>query len=207
MNTSILKNKLAFLLFLLATALVSCQKEADLNPSSGNNASNILGNWNFVSLNGKVSQREELSDPLLGSIKTVATIDYLTTANTGTLKVEPSKMTMTGLGYHVQTDVKMYLYENNVLIDSVITPMQYTAPPSNSELSYRLIGADSIHFDGGMISFTGSPQQSSAIGGKIRFEGNKMIWTIPFSEITSEIISGIRQTTESKATAIFTFQR
>lgn len=196
------------------TMLISCQKETDFGTAqagggSGGTNNSIIGTWRFIEMEAKTESTTTLSAPFLGTLKTVAKSEYKTIQNGGTMKIEATKMTGIDFTYSINTTVKGYVYEDNVLTDSIEAPLSFTLPPTNSTATYKKIGTDSIHIEtGNFIQIQGSgPVQSKPGGFRIKVEGDKLILTTIFSENKANNSGGINETQNMHATLKSSYQR
>jgi len=109
-----------FLVFLSAILLISCQKELTMDSSLGlagtGTTAGLKGNWKFIGMFSKTESIVELNDGV-DVLKTVSLSEFNSLQNTGTVKIDGSKMTSTGFGYQVDTLATGLIYENNILID------------------------------------------------------------------------------------------
>jgi hypothetical protein len=198
------------LLLVLIVALTACQKESstELSPG-GTSGGSITGTWKLLQMEAKTTATAILSIPSVGTIKTVTVSDYTTTDNEGVLKIDERKMDGVGLAYSLNTVVKAYTYEDNVLTDSIEAPMSFTLPPTNYSAAYTKVGADSIRIEaGGVMDIQGSGSVAAQPGGfKFKVEGNKLVLSTVYSDSQTETDSGITQTLSRYATLTSTYQR
>lgn len=157
----------------LMVVLASCKKEEDNSPG-GNQSIDGSYKLKFISSHQNTSTEGSFGE------KAVGITDFTTTNNNGTIVFNGTTLTATGLTYDVNTDMKVYLYDANILIDSTTLPFTFTLPPSNSTGTYQLIGADSIYFPQGSLTSgiggSGSTQ-SGPSGGRYTISGNLLTIT------------------------------
>lgn len=143
------------ILLLMAVLFASCTKEESLeiidNPGSGQ----LQGNYIFLSMQAHTNSTIEMRDGI-DVVKTVTISDYITKDNVGTVVIDAGKFTSTAMGYSIDTTVKGYYYMNGVLDEELDMPFSFSVPPLNSVAPYKLLGADSLIFTGGIISTPGS---------------------------------------------------
>lgn len=210
-----MRAKLVWTFIIISTITISCQKEASFDPNNSNggggstSGQSIIGNWKFIEFNAKTKSTGIATDPVLGNIKTVTVSDYTTKNNDGTLNIEASKLTATALTYSVNSVAKVYMYEDNVLVDSLDFPFQTTMPPSTSTSTYTRVGVDSLYLNSGLFttSATGSSTQTLGGGVKLKFDGNKMVWTSVYKNNSVQNINGVSVTKIDEATLTSTFQK
>lgn len=159
----------------LLSVIVSCTKSND-EPSS---ASSIDGTWKFVSMSATTESTMSYKDPYDNSNNKVITRSaYTSTDNGGTVTFSGSTMSGTGVTYQVNTTAHGYSYVNNELEDSVTSPVTFSYPATNSNSSYKIIGKDSIYFNGQiLVSDQNGTIDSSPSGGKFAIVGNTLTLT------------------------------
>ena len=106
---------------LITVLFLSCKKNS--NSPSPTNA--IIGTWNFISMNATTSVILQ-STQGAQTQKTVTTSSYTTQNNTGTIVIDASTMKTNNLSYSVNTTAKSYVYQNNVLRDSLESPFTHS---------------------------------------------------------------------------------
>lgn len=157
-------------LFSLVILLAACKKD------SPNSTSNIEGTYNLKYISVKSNST------VIGSSgdKAVTISEYSTTDNTGTISFSEGVLSTQDVTYVVNTQAKVYVYDGSDLLDSLSFPFNYTIPPLNSVLQYKIIGADSIYLtQGGLTSTIGGTgsYQTMASGGHYSFSGNLLTIT------------------------------
>ena len=187
--------KLLLLIAVLATALISCQKEVNLQNQNGGGgqASDITGNYKFVSMTASTKSTITTgSGPLQEKAITVS--DYTSTNNIGTVAITSDKFNTTGIGYDVDGIAYGYFYLGGVLIDSLEFPFNVTIPPTSGSSNYRRITNDSIYFDGGFINNDptggGTPTQAIPTGARLSWASDTLILRTSFSMATTQDIGG-----------------
>jgi hypothetical protein len=210
------KTRLFLLSFLTAVVLISCQKEKSIdttdpagNGGGGGTAGSEVGTWKFLGIHALTNATIDITDGT-DNIKTVTLSEYTSTQNTGTIKFDGAKATTTGLSYAVSFTAKGYIYENNVLSDSIEFPFDIALPATSSTAGYKKIGTDSLYFtSGGFISVDGGGGSSptEAAGYKLRFEADKMYMKLNYNKTETETDQGITTKNISKATVEVTLQK
>jgi hypothetical protein len=187
---------------------VSCQKELSMDSSLGlGGTTTLVGNWKFVGIHSKTESIVELSDGI-DVLKTITLSEYYSKNNTGTIVIDDSRMTGTNVGFEVDTIARGFLYENNVLIDTLSAPFSFIAPTTNSVSPYVRISADSLYFTGGLFAIgTGSATAASPIGVKVEFRDDKVLMTYKFTNLETEDVLGLRQTKKQSALTVITYQK
>lgn len=213
--------KLLCILLVGAIAFTACQKELDdLEADTGNNGggdnnggdngdsiTSIIGTYNFISIDAKTKSIGTIDISGVES-KTILFLDYITTNNMGTVAIDDSTMTATGLSYTASDSIRTYTYENDVLIDSAIQPLEFTLPATNSSGKYKLIGADSIYFtEGGLVSVEGASVNSQPSGGRISFNGDTLKLSQSISIDTIMNLSGFFYHVTQTGTAVVTMHK
>ncbi|MRG44155.1 hypothetical protein GFS24_03470 [Chitinophaga sp. SYP-B3965] len=183
-------------MLLLAVLFASCTKEESLeiidNPGSGQ----LQGNYIFLSMQAHTNGTLEAVDGA-ESVKTVTISDYITKNNVGTVVIDAGKFTTTGMGYSIDTTIKGFYYYNGILDEEIEMPFQFSIPPLNSIAPYRLLGADSLIFTGGIVSIPGgggtgpaSPESRA----KYAFSGDTLILYQGYYSKTTTLQQGMRVT-------------
>ncbi|RPD42879.1 hypothetical protein [Chitinophaga barathri] len=178
-----------YLPLLLATVLFSCAEES-IEPNS---EGKLIGDYDFVSLSVDGTTVSETIFPD-ETTKVVAEVIYHTKNNTGTYTFDGKKIIGMNVGYSVDTTLKAVYYVDGVKDDEFELPFAATIPPLNSAGTYKLIGEDSLYFEGGFISPPsggGAPMVSGPSGARFVVTGNTLILTAKFSTSTSTTQMGI----------------
>lgn len=189
---------------------IACQKELSIDSLLGNgggSTNSVVGKWKFINVDAKTESIVEVTDGI-DTEKSISLSNYTSTNNKGTITFDATTMNSSGLGYDVNTLVKVYLYLNGTLEDSLESPFSFSVPLSNGTSTYKQINSDSLYFENGGFVFQGGATQSSQPGGaRIKFEGNRLLMTSSSIQTTSEINAGITQKLTNKITAIFTLEK
>jgi hypothetical protein len=161
-----MKRNLFLMLSFILVILASCGKDKT-NPES--NA--IQGTYKLKSLSAKTNSTITGTD----GEKEITTSDYISINNAGTILIDASNFTATGLSYEINTTSTTSFYQDNEFVDSFSMPFNVIIPATNSGAPYKLIGADSIYFQNGSmtsgIAGNGSIQ-TGGNGGKYTLSGN-----------------------------------
>ena len=204
------KVKIAILIAFISLLFVACQKELTMDSSlglAGGSTANLKGNWKFIGMYSKTEAIIELSDGI-DILKTITRSEYYTRNNTGTLEIDGSKMISNNFGFEVDTVATGLIYENNVLIDSVIAPFNFVLPPANSVSPYTQVTADSIYFTGGQFSsIGGTTPLNKPTGVKLKVQGDKLSMTINLSITDLQTSMGITQSKKEKVSTVLTYQK
>lgn len=196
--------KLFFPIAIICLFLISCSKEKSVDSSTntpggpGGSGNSLIGNWKLVGIHISTKAVIEMNDAGI-DVKTITYSDYDTKDNQGTMKVTSTKMENVNWGYSVDDVAIGYYYEDNVLIDSLEFPLVVTTPTSSSTVTYKLIGADSIHYESGAV-----PGQD---GARYKIENNMLTITSYYNSTTTGSEQGVPYTQTNSAKAITTLQR
>ena len=210
-----------FLIGSILLTLVACQKEQSVDTlngapgaggttggGTGSGSGSEKGTWKVLSMRGITSSIVEYT--LSGdNIKSVTLSDYTTENNGGTITLDGSTMTGTGVTYSVDDSYIGYFYTNGVLDDSLEVPLDYSIPPTNSTASYKKVKSDSIYVQAGAFTMVGSSGTTpSAAGGyKLAWNGDKMTMTAVFDDSKIQFTQGISMRMTQHAVQIVTLQK
>lgn len=176
-------------LVVLAATLFSCQKQIgfdspiipddDTIPVTGGD---IKGNWKFLYVDMDLKTTTEFAESGF-NVKAVSSYNTRSTSNAGTIKIDATNFAGTGLSYTVNTDVKVITYFNNVKGDEVTTPLNFPVPPYNFTSPYKIVTADSIHFESSLLmnlpnADPSVPVQSPATGAKFQVKSDTLIISV-----------------------------
>ena len=179
----------------------SCKKSSD-SPSNA-----ISGNYKFVSVHATTSDSEQYTD--LGVVnKTVTTSEYTSTNNTGSVVIDASNFTATGIGYSVSTIAHARIYEDGAIVDSLDLPFDVTIPASSSVSKYNLSGADSIHFtSGAFISGAGVSTGGAPSNGTYKLENGQLTIALSAVKDSVDMSSGTAVTIHQELNGTITLQK
>lgn len=216
-----------FLLLIAAfvSVLVACQKEVsdeggnpaggtlptDSLPNQGDTAhgsNTVIGSWKLVSVQGTGAQTATFSQAGIG-IKAVTATNFISENNGGTVTFDSTTMTANGITLNINTTANTYLYQNNVLLDSLTNPLNQSVPPQDATSGYTKIGADSLNFvDGAFLNaLTGGLFPAPPTGCKVSFSGNIMKMTIAYDAVTTQDYQGIPATITIHMVMVVTLQK
>ncbi|MCW3117708.1 MAG: hypothetical protein JWM28_1790 [Chitinophagaceae bacterium] len=196
------KNLYPAFLFCSLLYLVSCKKESSINPVN----SNIQGSYTFISLTAITTSTQIVTDGTTTD-KTITRSNYTTKDNTGTLTIDASKMTSTGLSYRIDTMATADYYEDNVFIETYEVPFQFTVPTSSSTSEYKWVTSDSVYFASGTVFTDGVTSPSGPSGARIKLEGDKLYVTGSNEQSSQDNSSGYLINSNLKADIIAIYQK
>jgi len=191
------KSLLILTAFSASVFFVSCTKESSQPVTSGN----IQGTWSFQSMDITSTSTQEYTESGITS-KTVTTSDYTTGDNTGTIVIDGSTMTSSNLSYSVNTIAHASIFSNGVLLTTQDIPFNFTAPASSGNATYTMVGADSIHFDGGSIFMSDMITDITPSGAKLSMEGDVLSMTQYVNQTVTKLIYGLPVTVTTDAKAV-----
>jgi hypothetical protein len=198
-----MKMKFLFFLFLSSSVfLISCKK--DSSDTSGSN--NLKGTYKFVSVTASTISTQIVTDGTTVD-KSVTYSDYTTKNNTGTLVIDDKNITSTDLSYSVDTTARVFLYEDDVLVDSFEDEFQIDVPASSATSGYKVVGNDSIYVTSGSMFFNGTNSSTDPAGIKYKIEGDKLHIYGGKTQTTQQNQSGYMVTQKAEATIVATYQK
>ncbi len=185
--TSTLTTMLFAILFLF-----SCKKESNQSTSSG-----LVGNWKFISSAGTTTASSAFT--LAGTAIKVETILNYTSSNPkGVYKISQTTFSGEAVGYDYQGNLTVKQYEDNILQSEDTNPVNTTIPPSNISSQYKLIGTDSIYFEGNAPG-TQNGASGTPGGCKYKIEGTKLSLFMNTNTTKTSNQGGIITTDNQKA--------
>ncbi len=150
--------------------LLSCKKDAN-NNSNPTNA--LAGVWNFEGI-----QSSNLVNTSNGTNTTIFTSVYATTENNGTLNISGDTMTSTNISYTAITPSLIVSYQNGMPNDTLQNTFSTNIISSiNSNLTYEIIGTDSIHFIGSGFPDSLGNNNPVVTGAKFSITGDILTFT------------------------------
>lgn len=196
-------SKLLLLTSIVATLLISCQKEVDFQNQDGNGGPiSIIGDYDF--LGSTVETKVTVTSNSTGTEeKIITTSDYITQNNTGTVSITATTITTSNLSYSINDTAFSKMYLGGVLVNSIDAPMVYALPATGSTTNYQTISSDSIYMSNGVIS--GGPSAGSPalpIGARISWSGGDLLMKMSFSLTTMQDIGGVMAQVVTEATQI-----
>lgn len=185
-----------YLPLLLATALFSC-KEESIEPTP---AGALTGEYDFVSMSlDAVTTSESVQAGMV--TKVVSKVVYTTKNNQGTYTFDGKNITGTAVSYSVDTTLKTLFYLGDPEPEEVDMPFAADIPAYNSAGTYRVIGADSLYFEGGFIngpvSSGGQPMASPPSGGRFSFSGKMLTFIAKVNHVSTTSIMGVTTTSST----------
>lgn len=172
--------------------LFSCKKESNQSTSSA-----LVGNWKFISSGGTTSASTSFT--LLGTVIKAETILNYTSSNPkGVYKISQTAFSGEGVGYDYQGNLTVKQYEDNVLQSEDTNPVNTTIPPTNASSNYKLVGADSIYFEGNAPG-TNTGASGTPGGCKYKIEGTKLSLFMNTNTTKTSNQGGIITTDNQKA--------
>lgn len=165
------------LLTLGVSLFVACKKEESYEPPVNGGSYKLEGNYEFAGIEVDVTTTD-ITSYAGSSAKSIAHTYYISKANTGTVKIDSKKMDFTGIGYEIDTTIKVDSYTDNVFEESFDFDFAYVAPPSNSTGPYTLKGADSIisNSSGYALTSTGSAIATGPSSSKYYWSNDTLIF-------------------------------
>ena len=159
--------------------LSSCSKNNDDNSGDGNQNPALIGDWNFSGMTLLAETTLEATDGV-DTEKLRTWYGYHSKNNTGTVKIDATQFTMTGVGYSVDTTIHNDYYLNGTLEDATEDPFQAILSPYNGTVPYQAIGTDSVFFEKGFLTVDptisgGSPLATQAIGSRISWSNDTLL--------------------------------
>jgi uncharacterized membrane protein len=195
------KNLLITTAIIITLFLLSCNKDSDTPTTI-----DIKGNWTFISMDANTTAIVESSQGAQTQ-KTITYSSYTTQNNTGTITTDASTMKANHLSYSVNTTAKSYVYQNNVLTDSLETPFGFAAPPSSSGVPYKYVSSDSIYFEGGTLFMNGVTQNITPGGAKLKLNGDTLYMTQYVHEAIDHSVSGVTVKSDNSSTSVIKLKR
>lgn len=154
-----MKNAGLLLAVAVITFFTSCQKEVSFdetppdpggnggggNGGGGGNANALAGTYKFVGMYASTKATTVFNDAGM-ELKAVATSNYSSQNNVGTMVFTASQSTSTGIGYDIDGIVNLAMYIDGMLLQDQNSPFVYNLPPTNGASAYTVITSDSITF-------------------------------------------------------------
>ena len=167
---------------LLIFSLTACKKD-----NTGGVKGPLDGDWALSSMHVTSSHTVENTD---GSFtdKTVLLSDYTTTNNTGVVAIASEVMSAKDLAYTRSSSDIFTEYQNGTLVQHDTLPGAVSEPPNSSNVSFKLVGTDSIYFSYGPPIPLGN---STNVGGKYTLKDNVLTMTLFYDQTSpSGFIAG-----------------
>lgn len=195
------KKILALSAVVMSVLFVSCKKE-NSNPSNAE----INGTWNFASMETDGSVSQEYTDEF-GTTKTINTYDFVSEDNKGTITFDGSKIVSSNLSYSVDYVLTAKTYQDGVLVGTSTLPINQSYPASSSTASYKMVGTDSIYFEGGSMFMGGVTTELIPSGAKLDLQGNTLFMTQYVNQTKTQDIFGIPITTAMNLKVVVKLQK
>ncbi|HEV2352602.1 MAG TPA: hypothetical protein VGR89_00025 [Puia sp.] len=161
---------------------------------SGNNPANnpLTGSWTF---DGETSNGNATSTVMVGplSVKVVSVIAFRTINNAGTVTFNSDSMVLMGLAYGIDTSFTTYTY-TGLTVDSTQVPFASTVPPSDTLVTYQLIGQDSIYFPNGSpfaVNVDSLQPPIQIKGAHFSISGTNLTLTSTINQTSNATVNGI----------------
>jgi|GEM_PF-1114739 len=153
---------------LMVTAwLSSCSKDN----SSGTGSNALSGTYDFVSMQSSTRSTVSYSDQ--GSFyEDITDAVWQSKNNKGTVVIDDKNFTSNALSYSIDTTIRAYFYQDQVLQDSLDEPFSIDIPQSSGTSAYKLVTSDSLYFSGGSVLFNGASGSSTGSGATFKWEGD-----------------------------------
>lgn len=191
-----IQNSALALLGFLTILVSSCQKEIDYaqwnpgNPGTGTpgtggpgaggpSDNSYIGDWKFKKMNVDLSGISEMT---IGGFtqKSIVSLYFNSANETGTMKIDESTITGSGLGYTASSSTKIATYTDDVLVSTDSLPYEIQQSPSSKTIGYRAISADSLVTDAPLVDFDypGMPPTTNIpVGVKLSWLGDTLVVT------------------------------
>jgi hypothetical protein len=165
------KNANLIALAFLFICFISCKKETNNDNTVPTNA--LIGGWNFEGI-----QSNNMVNTSNGVNTTIFTSDYGTTGNSGTLNFTENSINGLNLGYTAITPSLIVSYQSGMQNDTLENTFSTNVISSvNSNLTYEIIGTDSIHFIGSGFPDSVGNNNPVVNGAKFSISGNILTFT------------------------------
>ena len=165
------KNANLIALAFLFICFISCKKETNNDNTVPTNA--LIGGWNFEGI-----QSNNMVNTSNGVNTTIFTSDYGTTGNSGTLNFTENSINGLNLGYSAITPSLIVSYQSGMQNDTLENTFSTNVISSvNSNLTYEIIGTDSIHFIGSGFPDSVGNNNPVVNGAKFSISGNILTFT------------------------------
>ena len=165
------KNANLIALAFLFICFISCKKETNNDNTVPTNA--LIGGWNFEGI-----QSNNMVNTSNGVNTTIFTSDYGTTGNSGTLNFTENSINGLNLGYTAITPSLIVSYQSGMQNDTLENTFSTNVISSvNSNLTYEIIGTDSIHFIGSGFHDSVGNNNPVVNGAKFSISGNILTFT------------------------------
>jgi hypothetical protein len=185
---------------------VACKKSNNSGNNSGPNP--LTGSWTFE---GETTNANITSSASFGpiTVKVVNLIDFQTLNNMGSLTFTSDSLDAVGVGYTIDTTYTTYTY-TGLSIDTTVSPLLTTVQPTNTSVSYQLIGQDSIYFPNGSpfnlnVDSIQPPIQIN--GAHFAISGSTLTFTSTINQSGNETVNGITAPTTGTISSVITLSK
>lgn len=158
----------------LLMVAISCKK-SNAPPSNA-----VSGTWNFVNMSAQTQVNAVVSGDT-----TISHASYITQNNSGMILFTLDSMDVNALAYSVSSTATTYAYYKGLIYDTLTTPFSATLPATSMNVSYKLIGTDSLYFPNGGLLPTGITSSSQGQGGRFVISGDTLRLTVSGSDTTT----------------------
>ena len=158
----------------LLTVAISCKK------SSAPPSNVVTGNWNFVNMSAQTQ-----INSVLGGDTTITYANYVTQNNSGAFSFTLDSLHVKSLAYSVSSTAKTYAYYQGLVYDSLTSPFSASLSATSMDISYKLIGTDSMYFPNGGILPTGVTSTSQGEGAHFVINGDTLRMTVSGADTTT----------------------
>lgn len=184
---------------------VACKK----SNHSGNSGSNpLVGSWTFEGETSNANITSTISiGPITGQVTNL--IDFRTTNNTGSLTFLSDSLDAVGVGYSIDTTYTT-IESAGGISDTSKSPLTATVQPTNTSVSYQLIGQDSIYFPNGSpfaLNIDSIQPPIQIKGAHFTISGTTLTITSTINQSGNESINGITAPTTGTIKSVITLSQ
>lgn len=183
-------NRIVFFAAVCCLSLVGACKKSKSGTTP--TANPLTANWTF---DGETSNGNATSTIALGpiSVKVVSNIAFTTINNAGTVTFNSDSMVLTGLAYDIDTSFTTYTY-TGFTTDTTVTPFVTNVPPSDTLVTYQLVGQDSIYFPNGSpfaVNVDSLQPPIQIKGAHFTISGNTLTLTSTINQTSNATVQGV----------------
>ncbi|SHN22616.1 hypothetical protein [Chitinophaga sp. CF418] len=202
--------KSALLLAVVASSLVACSNDDDVNNEVKNG---LEGTYSFIAM--KADTYAEVrnvygdTDSDIKEVSSIATCTYQTNNNKGTVTIDANKFNSSKFAYSINATVYGKTYMNGEQSGYSNMPWVIDMPESSGTSSYKLIGTDSIYFSGGFVNSPalGDSVASLPSGAKYKWEGDTLVIASAFILRDTVVEDGATVYSDKRSTQIMRFKK
>jgi hypothetical protein len=185
---------------------VACKKSNHSGNNSGTDP--LIGSWTFV---GETTNANITSSASFGpiTVKVVNLIDFRTLDNVGILTFTSDSLDAVGVGYSIDTTYTTYTY-TGLSIDTTVSQLLTTVPPTNTSVSYQLIGQDSIYFPNGSpftLNVDSIQPPIQIKGAHFMISGSTLTISSTLNQSGNETVNGITAPTTGTVSSVITLTK